>query len=379
MVYGRVAVDKVLPSGTFFNCLLRLTLGFCEPDQIRWFPGISTGECRARGLHREQFKLIPYTGHMLATLWIFFAMFINIFYNVEFRSSLISPGFESPINTFEDVDVQEAAMFYATVGDQDVQFAQTIPIDIYHNVLFAGYTNLYSHCISQDYYGNKIDWTNPNEKELAYNYLIDCKGSIIMKEEDFNSYAIERMSGKTTHHLNFLLRHSTIDPINVSMKHLNIIMNDQRMADADAVVVSFLQVLQTGIVGYFSHTPLYYDVTQNPNAPEFGGDLSLIRIEYLQMSFNAFFILTFLAMGIFLLESGFVNARRAHKYLAPILMHKMKTMVKYFLKHLGKLRMKIIYVSMVLLSIFLALMLLGFITVTILEMVGKSQDEPHFG
>ena len=296
---------------------------------------------------------------MLVTCWIFFAFLMNIFYNVEFRSYLIAPEFETPINDFKDINVKKAVMFYASSGYQDRQYVHIIPMDIYHDVLFASYTDLYTDCLTNQHYGRNIDWTDFSLKRDIHEYLVNCGGSVLMYLEEFNSFAVEWMSRKETYNKTFLLRHSTADPVNISMKNLNIIMNHQKVGNPESVTISLLRILQTGIVDYFGQTPLYYDVTKNPNEPEFSGTLTEIRIEHLEKSFEGYFVFIIASIILFLFE--YVNFKKAFP----------KVRIQYCkeksFSHLKKLARWTVKVALILFFISSALLLLGFIIVEVIN------------
>ena len=322
-------------------------------------------------------------GQMLIVLWIYFCFFINIFYNVEFRSSLISPEFETPINAFEDVNIEKAAMFYATSGDQDRQYVQAVPMEIYHNVLFAGPTNLYSDCETKEHYGKNIDWTDFNLKVRIKNYLINCGGSVVMHLEEYNNFAVEWMSRKETHNQNFLLRHSTHDPVNISMKHLTIIMNEKHFKQPESVLKSSLRIMETGIVAFFSHTPIYYDVTQNPNMPEFSGELSKVKLEYLYMSFNVFFVFLLVSISIFSAELCYKTGQRIKNHYGPKWKEQKARMAKQWQKivsHLAKFNQAVVTYSLGSLAIILLFLLVGYLIIEILWSIDFTvETKPQFG
>ena len=90
---GLILASVMLFFGSFIRkpvelseVLLRMTVGFLEPHAIQWYP-------RVKGVK------------ILLLMYLLYGISFNMFYNVEFRSSLITQKFPSNVESSHQVDV----------------------------------------------------------------------------------------------------------------------------------------------------------------------------------------------------------------------------------------------------------------------------------
>ena len=114
---------------------MRMGLGWLEPHEITWFNG---------------FKSIK----VIVAFWLLLGISFNLFYNVEFRSSLIAQKFPGNIEDFDHVDILANALFipsaYKGTRGNALKYMFFMPVSrAYHcpdkvkfhraNVLFTSY------------------------------------------------------------------------------------------------------------------------------------------------------------------------------------------------------------------------------------------------
>ena len=82
LVIGHLFTDDVEISEVF----VRMSIGWLEPHSITWYASIKSAR-------------------ICICLWLLLGISFNMFYNVEFRSSLITQQFPIDIDTFEQIDI----------------------------------------------------------------------------------------------------------------------------------------------------------------------------------------------------------------------------------------------------------------------------------
>ena len=82
--YQKFIPENIKPGLTFGTVFLETFSQMVEPYEIKWFPKMCTGK-------------------VIIGLWSLYALFLVLFYLSVFRSHLIAPEREDPINTSQDV------------------------------------------------------------------------------------------------------------------------------------------------------------------------------------------------------------------------------------------------------------------------------------
>ena len=73
--------------------ILRMAFGWLEPYEIKW--------------HNNHLS-----ASTLITMWLLFSVSFNMFYNVEFRSSLMTQKFPPDIDHMAQVDIFKSGLYY---------------------------------------------------------------------------------------------------------------------------------------------------------------------------------------------------------------------------------------------------------------------------
>lgn len=84
-LYKQINRNLVKSNLEISQIVIRVSIGFTEPDNEGWFRGYSTGR-------------------MIMSLWFIASFFLISFYAMDLRAEIIAPDFEKPIETINDID-----------------------------------------------------------------------------------------------------------------------------------------------------------------------------------------------------------------------------------------------------------------------------------
>lgn len=73
--------------------VIRMTVGWLEPHCIDWYEGLKAAK-------------------ILIVVWLLVGISFNLFYNVEFRSSLMTQNFPPDIDHLDQIEIFRDGLFY---------------------------------------------------------------------------------------------------------------------------------------------------------------------------------------------------------------------------------------------------------------------------